>query len=192
MLNLNLGSFLDVVTARDWLNIDILPLKDNLPVGVRFMQHDLRRGIPFTEGSVCLIRMSHLIEHIPLEEAQQLLTECHRVLMRSGLIRIATPDGKRIAQSYVDSRMRDYDCIQPPEYINARTQGEKMSRLMFSGDYAHRAIYDFDMLRDFMVGAGFLAHNVTLCSLGQSKAPEMIRAYPDQHTEVSLYVEGVK
>ena len=94
MLNLNLGSFVDVVAHPDWLNIDILPLGLMLPKTVRFLQADLSGGLPDTiaAGSVDLIRMSHLIEHITLDQAKRLLRSCHQALKPGGLLRIATPD----------------------------------------------------------------------------------------------------
>lgn len=190
MLNLNLGSFVDVVDHPDWTNIDILPLGLMLPSHVRFLQADLRAGLPmYGDGSVDLIRMSHLIEHITLDQAKRLLKDCHRVLKPGGVLRIATPDAGIILKHYPDD-MAYFDQIQPPEYVKAPTAGEKLSRLLFSGDYAHRALYDYSMLESFLEQVGEWA-----CIYDQpsniSVNPEMLRL-PDQHVPISMYVEAVK
>jgi predicted SAM-dependent methyltransferase len=191
MTNLNLGSFYDVVEHPDWLNIDILPLSLSLPKTVRFLQADLAGGLPMCgDGTVDLIRMSHLIEHITLDQAKRLLKDCHRVLKPGGVLRIATPDAEIILKHYMAGDMAYFDSIQPPEYVNAPTPGEKLSRLLFSGDYAHRALYDYSMLESFLEQAGKWA-----CIYDQppgvSVNQEMLRL-PDQHCPVSLYVEAVR
>lgn len=190
MTNLNLGSFLDVVDHPDWTNIDILPLGLMLPKRVNFIQADLAGGLPmYGDGSVDLIRMSHLIEHITLDQAKRLLKDCHRVLKPGGVLRIATPDADIIFKHYPHD-MGFFDSIQPPEYVNAPTPGEKLSRLLFSGDYAHRALYDYSMLESFLEQAGKWA-----CIYDQppniSVNPEMLRL-PDQHCPISLFVECVR
>ena len=85
-----------------------------------------------------------------------------------------------------------FNQIQPPEYIQAPTEGEKLSRLLFSGDYAHKAIYDFEMLKNFLHQAGFELGKVYLVGAGFSRSPAMQQEAPDQHTEVSLIVEVIK
>ncbi len=190
MKYLNLGSFVDVVAHPDWINLDILPLGLMLPKTVKFIQADLTKGLPmFADGSIDLIRMSHLIEHISLEAAKVLLKHCHRVLVPGGVMRIATPDVEIIFGHYPRD-MGYFDQIQPPEYVKAPTAGEKLSRLLFSGDYAHRAVYDYDMLESFLEQAGPWA-----CIYDQppnvSVNPEMLRL-PDAHIPISMYVEAVK
>ncbi len=192
MFNLNLGSFMDVVLEPDWLNIDKLPLACHMPPGVRFMQHDLTEGIPFATQSIDLIRASHVLEHVPLEDGHFMLGEIYRVLRNSGMVRIAVPDTMILVSRYMEGKMEDFIPIQPDEFREASTQGEKFSRLMFSGDNDHKATYDFAMLRDFLVQAGFDRRHIERCPPGYCKAVEILKAYQDQHVELSLYVEAVK
>jgi ubiquinone/menaquinone biosynthesis C-methylase UbiE len=192
-LNLNLGSFVDVVAGEDWVNLDILPLRKTIPAAVNFLQADLSQGLPmYAEGSVDLIRASHLIEHLTLEAAHLLLNECRRVLKPGGLIRIAVPDLEIMIKKYrgYPPGMDHFNIDQPMEFILAPTDGEKFSRLMFSGDYAHRAIYDYPMMENFLRQAGF--QRVVRSTQGFSHSEAMQLETKDQHPEISLYVEAIK
>lgn len=191
MLKLNLGSFVDTL-GYNWTNIDILAVQQYIPKGHKFRQWDLRRGIPYPDNSVDLIRASHLIEHFTLEEAHNLCREIYRVLKPGGFARILTPDAHLILKHYLNGDMSYFNQIQPPEYIQAPTEGEKLSRLLFSGDYSHKAIYDFGMLKNFLHQAGFELGKVYLVGAGFSRSLAMQQEAPDQHTEVSLIVEVIK
>lgn len=189
MVKINVGSFVDTI-GYGWQNWDILPIQQHITAGHKFKQWDVRRGLPIANESVDLYRMSHLIEHLTLQEAQNLLKEVHRTLKLGGVVRISTPDAKIIIRHYQSQDMSFFNAIQPPEFIQALTEGERLSRILFSGDYQHRAIYDFDMLRSFLQQAGF--QKVQQVSLGFSLNSIMKNETQDQHIEVSLTVEAIK
>lgn len=189
-VKLNLGSFVDVIPG--WENIDILSLRQYIPPEIKFLQWDLRRGIPYPDNSVDLIRMSHLIEHLTFEEAHKLLLEIYRVLKPGGFARISTPDARIIVKHYVNRDMSYFNQIQPPEYILAPTEGERLSRLLFSGEYNHKAVYDFAMLKNFLHQAGFELGKVYLVGPEFSWSRTMQIETRDQHIEVSLIVEALK
>lgn len=190
MLCLNLGSYVDVIEGEHWLNMDILPLQDRLPQGVQFQQHDLRRGLPqFGNSSVDVIRASHIIEHLSLEDAAMLVRECYRVLIPQGIFRVSVPNGDTIISHYIADDMAWFDNIQPKEYLEAKTQGEKLSRMLFSGDNAHRAIYNSEMMGCLLSKAGFKAIAM-LPGWSHSKIIE--QETKDQHIKESLIMEGVK
>ena len=188
MVKINLGSFVDVIAG--WENIDILPLRQHIPPEIKFRQWDLRQGIPYSDNSVDLIRMSHLIEHLTLEEAHKLCAEMHRVLKPSGVARISTPDAKIVIRHYQNQDMSFFNQIQPPEFIQAPTEGEKLSRILFSGDYSHKAIYNFDMLKVFLEQAGF--RKIQQVSPGFSNSEVMKNETEDQHIEISITVEATR
>ena len=189
LTKLNLGCFGDYYPS--WINIDILPLREQLPPHIRFKQADLRGGLPFcADSSVNLVRMSHLIEHLTLEEAHNLCLEIHRILKPGALARISTPDASVIIEHYTNQDMSYFNQIQPPEYIQAPTEGERLSRLLFSGDYQHRAVYDFEMLKNFLEQAGFV--EIEKVSPGSSHSEVMRNETKDQHVEISLTVEAKK
>ena len=192
MICLNLGSFKDIIALPHWVNIDILPLGSRLPENVRFIQHDLTQGITFGDGEVELIRASHLLEHLTLEDSHKLLAEMHRVLKPQGIARILVPDMRFIVRMYLMSEMAYFDDIQPRKYVEAKTQGEKLSRIMFSGDYAHMACYDYPMLFEFLGQAGF--SQIIRLAPGESTSQQMFEeAVPtDGHAKESLVVEAIK
>ncbi len=191
LVKINLGSFVDTI-GHEWENWDILPIQQQyITPGHKFKQWDVRRGLPLANGSVDLIRMSHLIEHLTLEESHNLCGELYRVLKPDGLARISTPDARIILKHYQNRDMSFFNKIQPPEYIQAPTQGEKLSRILFSGDYSHKAIYNFEMIKNFLEQAGF-GKQIYNVSPGFSHSAVMRNETEDQHIEVSLTVEVLK
>jgi SAM-dependent methyltransferase len=108
MLNLGCGDH----THESWINIDY-SLKARLkelwilrpfiqsrnPPG--YLNHDLRRGIPFKEGSVDVVYSSHVLEHMKKSYALQYLQEMHRVLKPGGVARIVVPDLEFGAKEYL-------------------------------------------------------------------------------------------
>lgn len=188
LAKLNLGCFGDYYPT--WVNIDILPLRPQLPPHIRFQQWDLRMGLPYIDNSADLVRMSHLIEHLTLEEAHHLLQAIYRTLKGGGLVRISTPGARIILQHYMNRDMSYFNSVQPPEYIEAPTDGEKLSRLLFSGDYAHKALYNFEMLKNFLEQAGF--QKILRVSPGFSHSEVMRDETIDQHIEISITVEAIK
>lgn len=188
-VKLNLGSFVDTI-GNGWINIDILAVQQHIPKDHKFRQHDLRQGIPYGNESVDLIRTSHLIEHLTLEESHMLCSEMHRVLRVGGVARISTPDARIIVGHYRSRDMTFFNAIQPSEYIQAPTEGERLSRLLFSGDYQHRAVYDVDMLKSFLAQAGF--QRVLMETPGFSNSEVMKNETVDQHVEISLVMEAIR
>ena len=70
-----------------------LPGWINLDVAGADVDVDLRRPLPFADGSVSHIFGSHMLEHLRhADEAQRFLLECRRVLAPGGKIRIVVPD----------------------------------------------------------------------------------------------------
>jgi ubiquinone/menaquinone biosynthesis C-methylase UbiE len=192
MVKINLGSFVDTI-GYGWENWDILPIQQHITPGHKFKQWDVRRGLPVAENSVDLYRISHLIEHLTLEDVKNvLLREVYRTLKPGGVARISTPDARLIVRHYLSDDMSFFNIIQPPEYIAAPTEGEKLSRILFSGDYSHRAVYDDLMLIDYLREAGFSPSNIFRCAPGFSHSPVMQEETKDQHIEISLVCEAIK
>ena len=188
LVKINLGSFVDTI-GQGWQNWDILPIQQHITQGHIFKQWDVRKGLPLPDNSVDLIRTSHLIEHLSLQEAQNLLREIHRVLKPGGLARISTPDIHTIIKHYFNLDMSFFNQIQPPEYIEAPTRAEKLSRLLFG---EHKAAYDFEMLKNFLEQAEFEAGKIYRVSPGFSYSEVMKTETEDQHIEINLTVEAVK
>jgi predicted SAM-dependent methyltransferase len=93
LLNLGCGSRVH----PEWTNIDIAASVPHVIV------YDLRKDIPFPEGTFDVVYHSHLLEHLPKRKAFSFIQECYRVLKPGGLIRIAVPDLERIASLYLQA-----------------------------------------------------------------------------------------
>ncbi len=81
----------------DWENLDLSPAAPTVRT------HDLRKGIPYSEGTFDVVYHSHVLEHFPKHAALGFLRECHRVLKSGGIIRVAVPDLERIARLYLEA-----------------------------------------------------------------------------------------
>ena len=68
--------------------------------------HDLRKGIPFPDGSVDAVYHSHVLEHIDRDGADGFMSEIRRVLRPGGVQRIVVPDLELLVKRYVASLER--------------------------------------------------------------------------------------
>ena len=81
-----------------WVNLDVEP---TLACVKRW---DVRKPLPFPDGSVDMVYHSHLLEHLSADEGQRLVKDCFRVLKSGGVIRIVVPDLAGIATAYLEAR----------------------------------------------------------------------------------------
>lgn len=108
MLNLGCGNR----THEAWINIDysrtarlkglwfVQPFVSIcLPQG--YLNHDLRHGIPFADGTVDVVYSSHLLEHLEHGYALAFIQECYRVLKPGGVVRIVVPDLEKVVTYYL-------------------------------------------------------------------------------------------
>jgi predicted SAM-dependent methyltransferase len=147
---------------------------------------DLRRGLPFQDKSCSAIFSEHLIEHVPREDAELLLAECHRVLASGGVLRLSTPDAGRYLRSYAG----DQSFLRDPAF--GETAGTPMDRVnqMMREDGQHQWAYDGESLTLLLTKCGF--GSVIAQEFGQSVHPKMIGIDTASRAFESLYVEAVK
>jgi SAM-dependent methyltransferase len=62
---------------------------------------NLKRGIPFPDGTFDVVYHSHVLEHLDREDAPGFLRECRRVLRPGGILRVVVPDLEQLARRYV-------------------------------------------------------------------------------------------
>ncbi len=93
LLNIGCGS----TFHEDWVNIDLSSSSSQV------IQHDLLQGIPFAANEFDAVYHSHVLEHLTPQAAQQLISECFRVLKPEGILRIAVPDLEKIATLYLEA-----------------------------------------------------------------------------------------
>ena len=79
---LNLGGGGNTIEGA--LTVDIDPRADSYV--------NVMKTLPFESGSVDLILLEELIEHVDKDRGSALLRECFRILKPGGTMRVATPD----------------------------------------------------------------------------------------------------
>jgi predicted SAM-dependent methyltransferase len=89
---LHLGAGRNVLPG--WLNTDYL---GHFPACLRL---DVRKHFPFPDGTFQYVFSEHMIEHLSYDGGLHMLGECFRVLRPSGVIRVETPDLRRIVSVY--------------------------------------------------------------------------------------------
>ncbi|WP_107668027.1 methyltransferase domain-containing protein [Cyanothece sp. BG0011] len=81
--------------TKGWINLDFNSHHPDV------VCHNLLSPFPFHDEEVDVIYNSHFLEHFSREEAKKILTECHRVLKKKGIIRIVVPDLENICREYL-------------------------------------------------------------------------------------------
>jgi predicted SAM-dependent methyltransferase len=116
---------------------------------------DLRRGIPFPNGSILKIYSSHFLEHLSYEEGQKFLDECLRVLIQDGVFSICVPN----ARIYVEAYMNDFDLITnlflgyEPAYNNT-TRIDYVNYTAYMAGH-HKYMFDEENLIFILKAKGF-------------------------------------
>jgi predicted SAM-dependent methyltransferase len=181
-LKLHLGC--GTVRLDGWVNID-LPSRAKEPEVRPDLTLDVRRPLPFADGSARLVYHEHLMEHLTLDEGRRCLDDWLRVLEPGGVLRIATPDLEYLVERYRGD-WRDQAWLRQSEYAFIHTRGEMLNVAMRWWD--HRYVYDGEELERRMRDAGFAS--IRRCALGQSTVPEL--AGLETRADSMLILEGVR
>ena len=67
---------------------------------------DAAKRLPFRDGAFDVVYASHILEHIPWYNAEQVLAEWVRVVAPGGRLEIWVPDGLKICKAFVDAVSR--------------------------------------------------------------------------------------
>jgi predicted SAM-dependent methyltransferase len=170
-LQLNLGS--GPYRLDGWLNVDIIGMRPDL-------HWDLRRALPFPDGSAKAVFLEHVLEHIPLAGVMYVLGEARRVLRPGGVIRVGVPDLGRYMKSYAGDQ----------SFVNELRPGRPTALLAVAEVaqfHGHVSAWDDETLVAVLEAAGF--QDVENRAWGQS------RLSPAPDTELrraeSVYAEGI-
>lgn len=132
-----------------WLNTDIVS-------GDVYV--DLARPLPLPDASFRYAFGEHVIEHLPERTGAALCAELRRVLVPGGVLRLTTPDLRKIIALYDDrnSAVSRADYARFLERVTGKTY-DQPCRLL--NDYlrlwGHRYVYDEADLTQKLLAAGF-------------------------------------
>jgi SAM-dependent methyltransferase len=82
LLRIGSGSYVDA----GWLSTDLLPVRRSI------VYMDATRPFPLPDESFDAVQCEHVIEHVSFDAGGLMLAECHRVLRKGAVLRIATPN----------------------------------------------------------------------------------------------------
>jgi predicted SAM-dependent methyltransferase len=93
MLNVGCGRH----AHPEWVNLDCVALVPGVVV------HDISKGLPFTDHSFDVVYHSHVLEHLRYSDATAFITECLRVTVPGGILRVVVPDLEGICRLYLEN-----------------------------------------------------------------------------------------
>ena len=132
-----------------WVNADLGESADVLL--------DLRRPLPFDDGSCAVIYSEHFFEHLDYPRpASRFLADCRRLLKPGGRFRVVVPDIDQVLRAYVNGGTDEYYEAQRrwnPDWC--RTQIEHVN-FNFRQGTEHRFAYDWETLRLLLERCGFV------------------------------------
>jgi hypothetical protein len=124
--------------------------------------------LAYADGTVDVVRASHVLEHFPRAEIAATVAEWVRVLKPGGVLRIAVPDFATVAKNYLEG-------------VNQPTEGYVLGGQVDKYDY-HKALFDESTLKRTMAAAGLV-----LIRRWTSELDDDCAALP-----ISLNLEGTK
>ncbi len=136
--------------AEGWLNSDLLS-------GDVYL--DLLFKLPLPSESFAYAYGEHVIEHLPEQRGLSAMTELHRILRPGGVLRMTTPDLRKIIALYED-RNPVISCAEYREFLDIASRNthdrpcQMFNTFMYS--WGHRFIYDEEELKAKLVQAGFV------------------------------------
>jgi predicted SAM-dependent methyltransferase len=170
-----------------WINIDAVARHKDL-----YIAHDIRRPLPFGDGSVQRILAEHVVEHLDFrDDVPRVFAEFHRVLHPGGVVRIIVPDAARYMAAYVGKSAEGFkelgwDLENLPSDIH--TPVHIVNHVFHQGG-EHYFGWDFETMDWALRRAGF--REVLRQSYRVSRDEELAIDQPN-HAPYSLYVEAVK
>lgn len=149
-----------------WVNID--NNSDN-NIGRLDLNWDMRRPLPYDDGSVDFIYNEHFLEHLSAAEGKRALKDFMRVLRPGGVLRVAMPDLEDVIRKYLELPIEDDPTIERFDLGFVRTRAERLN--MAFRWWGHQWLYDWEELERRLRDAG--GENITRASIYRSEHPEL-------------------
>ena len=162
--------------------------------------HDLTKGIPHPNDSVDVVYSSHMLEHLPPQQADSLLSEVYRVLKPGGTLRLVVPDLASAVRAYLDGDHAFFHVgdipigdafmttFYEPHAVRRRRLERLTRRVLRTEDGGHKWMYDAESLRHRLTSAGFI--EIKQVARGEGREPSA--AQLDHRSAHGLHFEAVK
>lgn len=170
-----------------WVNVDMHAHKADDSLAL-----DVRRALPFSSKSAMFILAEHVFEHLdPVEDVPRFLSECHRILAESGVLRIVVPDCERYCRAYSEGTRSAFlelgwDLANLPTDIQTRMQ---ILNHQFHQGGEHLFGWDFETISLALRCSGF--ESINKSEFGESAIPAGAIDQPN-HRLYSLYVDAIR
>jgi SAM-dependent methyltransferase len=192
-IKVNIGCGLSGISG--WHNLDNsptitlsrIPLLGRLlkapawPADVR--RYDVRKGLPFRDGSVRYIYSSHTFEHFTYAESLAIAKDCHRALARGGIVRIVVPDLGLIVKEY----LADPAPLAAQAFLSRLALNHSLQDVVHPGSH-HSQMFDGRALVHVLRSAGF--GDTEVSNYRTSAIPEIEQIELEERRHESLYVEA--
>lgn len=142
----------------------------------KFVFHDLAKSLPFNDNCVDFFYSSHFFEHLFKSDCQRLIRDCYSALKLGGVLRIAIPD--------LEYAVHQYKAGKKKEMLDNYFFVDDMSSYLAR----HKYMYDFDLLSEILIEAGFRSVNKCDFKVGETPDIDLL----DNRPEETLFVEAVK
>jgi len=102
---------------------------------------------PIPAGTYDEVLAIHVLEHLPVSKVRHVLDQIRGIMKPGGTLRIHVPNGPLVARAYLEQPDQHFRIQMAIYGAEAETDPA----------FAHKALYDFSMLRTLLSGSGFEA-----------------------------------
>lgn len=179
LLKVHLGCGPNVLPG--WINVDYDP--DFNPEVVA----DLSEPFPFDSGTVDFIHSEGILCQFDLDGGYRFLTECFRILKNGGVMRLLTPDLRKLIRLYIDGVDHDNNKLVDlwNEGVGIPLKTGTLAEVFNVGIRdLHKFMYDEDMLMTVLQECGFEAKKVGY----QESGPDELRGLDVRTPEDATYM----
>jgi len=117
--------------------------------------HNLTKRFPWADESADVVYSAHTLEHFSKEGGRKFLAECHRVLKKSGIIRIVVPDLQDVVIRYQSGEIKADDFVEKLDVLYGNTGNPLKDRWAPFLQFPHKCMYDQSRLLEIMDEVGF-------------------------------------
>ncbi len=154
---------------------------------------DVSKRLPLADDSCDVIYSCHMLEHIVTRRVGHSLQEMRRVLKPGGVIRIAVPDLRRMAEQYIQTGDADefmHRCMMGKFWNDLETITSRFLFAINGNPSVHKWMYDGKSLICALEKNGFVAARIM--QDGETIIPFKVTLDLAERSPESVFVEAMK